>query len=121
MLNYPRIYCKYFFLSTAPPQLAQLFCIRVPLGETCVTAAYAILPSKQQSAYEECLTALLDTYLQREIRPPEWSVADYQIAIHNTVRSVVSPNIHIQVTIFYYNKSEIYKIGLPNLYKVYYA
>ena len=34
--------------STAPAQFAQLFCIRVPLGETCVSAAYALLPAKNQ-------------------------------------------------------------------------
>ena len=84
--------------STAPAQFPQLFCIRVPLGETCVSAAYALLPSKRQEVYEECLTALLDACTQKNIRPnPTRVVADYEVAIHNAVRSVLSPNIHIQV------------------------
>ncbi|XP_060552384.1 uncharacterized protein LOC132713725 [Ruditapes philippinarum] len=55
--------------STAPSQFQQLFVIRVPLGESCVSVVYALLPSKQQLVYEEMLTALLDACLQRGIRP----------------------------------------------------
>lgn len=84
--------------STAPKQFQQLFVIRVPLGESCVSVMYALLPSKQQSMYEEVLTALLDICLQRDIRPNlRRVVADYEMAIHNAVTAVLDPNIHIQV------------------------
>ena len=64
--------------STAPKQFSQFFVIRVPLGNTHATAVYALLPSKLESAYEECLTAILDTCLQRNLRPgPSTVVADY--------------------------------------------
>ena len=46
--------------STAPRQFAQLFCIRVPLGEGHATAAYSLLPGKQREHYEEFLIAILD-------------------------------------------------------------
>lgn len=89
--------------STAPSQFQQLFVIRVPLGESCVSVVYALLPSKQQLVYEEMLTALLDACLQRGIRPyPEHIMADYEIAIHNAVRTVLASNIHIQVIILLY-------------------
>ena len=73
--------------STAPAQFSQLFCIRVSLGETCVSAAYALRPSKHQDIYEECLTAILDACLRKDIRPnPSRIVVDYEIAIHNASR-----------------------------------
>ena len=49
--------------TTAPAQFSQLFCIRVPSRETRVSAAYALIPSKHQDIYEECLTAILDACL----------------------------------------------------------
>ena len=83
--------------STAPAQFAQLFCIRVPLGEACVPAAYALLPAKNQEIYEECLTAILDACLWKDVRPnPSRIVVDYEVAIHNAARSVLSANINIQ-------------------------
>ena len=86
--------------STAPSQFRQLFVIRVPLGENCASAIYALLPSKQQDAYEEMMTALLDVCLTQDIRPhPVHIVTDYEMAIHNAVRSVFHSSIHIQVCI----------------------
>ncbi|XP_060554674.1 uncharacterized protein LOC132715655 [Ruditapes philippinarum] len=83
--------------STAPQQFGQLFCIRVPLSDSHVSVVYALLPGKQQSHYEECFTAILDVCLQKDIRPnPATIVADYEIAIHNAVRSVIGSSIHIQ-------------------------
>lgn len=107
--------------STAPSQFPQLFCIRVPLGETCVSAAYALLPSKHQEVYEECLTALLDACLRKDIRPnPKRIVADYEVAIHNAVRAVISANIHIQGCFYHLTQSTWRRVqseGLQNLYK----
>ena len=72
----------------------------VPLGDNCASAVYTLLPSKQQDVYEEMMTALLDICLSRDIRPnPIHIVADYEMAIHNAVRSVFHSCIHIQVCI----------------------
>ena len=89
--------------STAPSQFQQIFCIRAAIGNTHVSVAYALLPSKTQHIYEECLTAILDACLQRDIRPsPNTVVTDYEIAIHNAVKAAISTNIHIQVIIKLY-------------------
>ncbi|KAH3721734.1 hypothetical protein DPMN_064682 [Dreissena polymorpha] len=70
---------------------AQLFCIRVPLGDGNVSAAYAFLTGKQQEFYEEVFTAVLDACLQRDIRPNvRVVVCDYEQAIHNAVRTSLS-------------------------------
>ena len=83
--------------STSPSQFQQLFVIDVSLGDSCVSPVYALLPSKHQTIYEAMLTALLGVCLQRGIRPnPERILADYEVAIHNAVRTVFTHNIHIQ-------------------------
>lgn len=92
--------------STCPTQFQQLFSVRVPLGNSHVSAVYALLPSKLQSTYEECLTSILDTCLQNNQRPnPSTVVIDYEVAIHNAVRSVVSPNIRIQGCFYHLTQS----------------
>ena len=107
--------------STAPAQFSQLFCIRVPLGETCVSAAYALLPSKHQDIYEECLTAILDACLRKDIRPnPSRIVVDYEIAIHNAARSVISLNINIQGCFYHLTQATWRRVqseGLQAAYK----
>ena len=83
--------------STAPKQFSQLLVKRVPLGNTHMTAVYAFLPSKLEFVYEECLASILDACLQRNLRPaPSTVVVDYEIAIHDAVRSTISQNIQIQ-------------------------
>lgn len=97
--------------STCPSQFSQLFVIRVPLGASHVSVVYALLPSKYQSDYEECLTAILDTCLHKNLRPnPSTIVADYEIAIHNAVRSVISTNINIQGCFYHLTQSTWRKV-----------
>ena len=92
--------------STAPGQFAQLFCVRVPLGVTHITAAYGLLPGKQHQHYEEFFTGLLDACLQRNVRPTPIEIGvDYQMAIHNAIRSVINPNIHIQGCFYHLTQS----------------
>ena len=102
--------------STAPGQFAQLFCVRVPLGVTHVTAAYGLLPGKQHQHYEEFFTGLLDACLQRDVRPtPIKIVVDYEMAIHNAIRSVISPNIHIQGCFYHLTQSTWHHIQAEGL------
>ncbi|XP_052801333.1 uncharacterized protein LOC128232033 [Mya arenaria] len=92
--------------STAPQQFKQVFTVRVLLGETSATAAYALLPSKTQEVYEECLTAILDACLRRNIRPnPTKVVTDYEMAIHNAVHAVLSNTIEIQGCFYHLTQS----------------
>ena len=87
--------------SSCPPQFAQLFCVRVPLGDTHETVVYGLLSSKQQTAYEELFTATLDACLLRSVRPnPVVVVCDFEVAIHNAVRSSLSAGTRIQVQYF---------------------
>jgi len=82
---------------TAPKHFTQLFVVCVPLGNTHVSAVYALLLSKTRSVYEEFLTAVLDVCHSRNLRPdPTTVVADFEIGIHNTVRSVLRQDIPIQ-------------------------
>lgn len=81
---------------------------------------YAPLPSKLQSTYEECLTAILDPCLHSDLRPnPNTVEIEYEVAIHNPVRSVVSPNIHIQGCFYHLTQStwrHVQSEGLQALY-----
>ena len=103
------------------PQFSQLLCICVPLGETCVSAAYALLPSKHQDIYEECLTAILDVCLRKDIRPnPSRIVVEYEIAIQNAARSAISLNINIQRCFYHLTQATWRRVqseGLQAAYK----
>ena len=98
------------------PQFAQLFCVRAPMGNTHVSVAYALLPGKQQETYEECLTAILDACLTRDIRPmPNRIVVDYEMAIHNAIKSVISPDISIQGCFFHLTQATWRRIQADGL------
>ena len=90
--------CQYFiFFIPAPLLFDQVLTVRVALGETSGTVAYALLPSKEQASYEECLIAALDACLARDIRPtPSKVVCDFEVAIHNAVRQVMANDIQIK-------------------------
>lgn len=107
--------------DTAPRQFEQLFVIRVPNDNSAMSAVYAFLPSKTQAAYEECFTALLDTCLERDIRvDPSVVVTDFELSIHNAVRSMFGNHIDIQGCFYHLTQSTWRKIqseGLSSLYK----
>ena len=76
--------------DTAPSQFSQLYVIRSAVSDTYVTYVYTFLPSKQQSVYEELLSALLDSCLLRNLRPnPTRVMVDFEMAIHNAIKSVL--------------------------------
>lgn len=92
--------------DTAPRQFEQLFVIRVPNDNSAMSAVYAFLPSKTQAAYEECFTALLDTCLERDIRvDPSVVVTDFELSIHNAVRSMSGNHIDIQGCFYHLTQS----------------
>ena len=107
--------------STSPSQFQQIFCIRTALGSSYQSVVYALLPSKTQATYEECLTAVLDTCLQKDIRPNiETVVADYELAIHNALKTSISSNIHIQGCFYHLTQSTWRRVqseGLQPLYR----
>jgi len=46
--------------SAAPSIFDQLYVIRAPLGDTCVSCAYALLPGRTQEIYEELFRAVVN-------------------------------------------------------------
>ena len=108
--------------STCPKQFKQLFVIRAPLGDTCVSVVYALLPSKEQEVYEVMLTALLDVCLQQNIRPkPERVMADFEKAIQNAAQSTLNHdgNLHVQGCFYHLTQSTWRRVqseGLQNDY-----
>ena len=106
---------------TAPSQFQQIFCIRTVLDCSYQSVVYALLPSKTRTAYEECLTVILDTCLRKDIRPNrETVVADYELAIHNALKTSISSNIHIQGCFYHLTQSTWCKLqseGLQPLYR----
>ena len=80
-----------------------------------MTAVYALLPSRLESAYEEYLTAILDACLQRKLRPGPSTV----VTIHNAVRSTISQNNHIQGCFYHRTQNTWRRVqaGLQAQYK----
>ena len=83
--------------GTAPKQFQQLFIIRV-LEEKCpITCVYALLPSKDQSTYEETFTAKLDTCNEHNLVPSPVSITcDFEVAIHNAIHTMFGAGVRIQ-------------------------
>ena len=81
--------------SMKPPQFEQLYVVRAPLGETSVPVAYAFLPSKEQSIYEEMLGALLDACTaQGKTASPKRVIIDFEKAMINAVQCVLDTAVH---------------------------
>lgn len=92
--------------STSPKQFQQLFVIRVPVGSSYITAIYGLLPLKTQETYEEFFTSMLDACLSCDVRPcPSKIICDFEVAIHNAVRTVLAPSIHIQGCFYHLTQS----------------
>ena len=65
-----------------------------------------MLPAKNQEIYEQCLTAILDASLKKYVRPNYIRVVvDYEVAIHNAARSVLSKNINKQGCFYHLTQS----------------
>ena len=67
--------------SMAPPLFQQLYVVRLPLGETAISVAYALLTNKTQQTYEELLEALVDGCGERNWDgDPKTIILDFEIA-----------------------------------------
>ena len=82
--------------DSCPSLFQQLYVIRAPLGESYVSCVYAFLSDKDQSTYEELLSAIVDKCEDLGFQPdPECINMDFESAAMNSVRSVFGP--HVQV------------------------
>ena len=70
--------------SSPAPHNLDNYIIRVPLGDSCVTAAYALLPPKTKKVYIEMLNALGSVSGNLDIVfDPVDVIADFEIGLHN--------------------------------------
>lgn len=107
--------------GTAPKQFQQLFIIRV-LEEKCpITCVYALLPSKDQSTYEETFTAILNTCNEHNLVPSPVSITcDFEVAIHNAIHTMFGAGVRIQGCFYHLTQStwrRVQQEGLSVRYK----
>ena len=107
--------------SMAPPLFQQLYVVRVPLGETANSVAYALLTNKTQQTYEELLEALVDGCCERNWDgDPKTIILDFEIAAIQAIRSVIGNHVRIQCCFYHLTQStwrKIQELGLSNLYR----
>ena len=106
--------------GTAPKQFQQLFIIRV-LEEKCpITCVYTLLPSKDQSTYEETFTAILNTCIEYNLVPSPVSITcDFEVAIHNAIHTMFGAGVRIQGCFYHLTQSTWRRVqqGLSVRYK----
>ena len=107
--------------SVAPQGFAQLYVIRVPLGESAMTAAYVFLQRKNQAAYEEMLEALLDQCeAESYYADPDKIVIDFELSMIQAIRLKISEDIHIQCCFYHLTQAtwrKVQELGLATEYK----
>ena len=93
--------------SMAPRHFLQLYIIRVPLSETCITAAYCIMQRKTRNSYSELLRTVINNCLNlgHNHPHPQRIHCDFEIAMHQAIRDVF-PNS--QVTGCFYHLTQVY-------------
>ena len=107
--------------SMSPQHFAQLYVIRVKLGETAVSAVYAFLQRKNQETYEELFQAVLDRCQDLGYFPfPESVMIDFETACIQAITAVFGEEIEIRCCFFHLTKStwrKVQGLGLTNHYK----
>lgn len=107
--------------AMAPALFQQLYVVRVPLGETAISVAYALLTNKTQQTYEELLQALVDGCRDRHWdADPKTIILDFEIAVIQAIRSVIGNQVRIQCCFYHLTQStwrKIQELGLSNLYR----
>ena len=92
--------------SIAPPQFSQLYIIRIPVGESAVTAAFAILQRKCQSTYRMLLESLVNECIASGYGFPQVTKihCDFEKATHQAIRQVLP---QAAVTGCFYHLSQV--------------
>lgn len=75
----------------APPGFSQLYIIRVPVGESAITAIYALLQRKTQASYEQLLRAVVNGCAAAGLQQPAPASVhcDFELAMHQAIRQVL--------------------------------
>ena len=95
--------------------------IRVPLGESTMTAAYVFLQRKNQAAYEEMLEALLDQCeAESYYADPDKIVIDFELSMIQAIRLKIREDIHIQCCFYHLTQAtwrKVQELRLATEYK----
>ena len=107
--------------AMAPKVFQQLYVIRVPLGDTAVSCAYALLSHKTRDCYEEMLQAILDRCETLGFTPdPTTVVTDFELATIQATNSILGHHVSTQGCFFHLTQStwrKIQQLGLTDRYK----
>jgi len=107
--------------GVAPRQFNQLFVIRTMKDDVAVTCVYAFLPTKDQSSYEEMLTAVLNKCQELGLVPDPLTIScDFEAAIHNSIRTMFGYSVNIQGCFYHLTQStwrRVQQEGLTVPYK----
>ncbi|KAL8590500.1 hypothetical protein ACOMHN_010936 [Nucella lapillus] len=106
--------------SMAPDHFCQLYVIRAPVGDTCVSCVYALLPNKTQETYEQMLQAILDRCDESQLMPdPSQVIVDYEKAVIQALHSKLGEHVEVKGCFFHLTQStwrRIRQLGMTALY-----
>ena len=106
--------------SLAPPVFDQLYVIRAPLGTTCISCVYALLPGKTEAVYTQMLEAVTDACTALGFTAdPTTVVTDFEMAAMHAVTAVFGQQVHVQGCFFHLCQStwrHVQDLGLTALY-----
>ena len=107
-------------ISLVPAVFEQLYVIRAPLGTTCISCVYALLPGKTEAVYTQMLEAFTDACTALGFNAdPTTVVTDFEMAAMHAVTAVFGQQVHVQGCFFHFCQStrrHIQDLGLSALY-----
>ena len=109
----------------APPQFLQLYIVRVPLGEGCVTACYGLMQRKTQDSYSELFRMINNACVNIGLRQPQPQTVhcDFETASHNALR-IEYPGVNIKGCFYHLTQvsNRIYNTNLSmHMYVSFYS
>ena len=106
--------------SLAPAVFEQLYVIRAPLGTTCISCVYALLPGKTEAVYTQMLEAVTDACTALGFNAdPTTVITDFEMAAMHAVTAVFGQQVHVQGCFFHLCQStwrHVQDLGLTALY-----
>ena len=107
--------------NVAPSLFTQLYVIRAPLGDSSVTCVYGFLINKNQSTYEEFLSAIQDRCDTLGFQADPTTVTmDFELAPMKAVTSIFGPQVKIHGCFYHLTQStwrKVQSLGLVTRYR----
>ncbi|KAL8577941.1 hypothetical protein ACOMHN_011937 [Nucella lapillus] len=102
--------------SMAPDHFCQLYVIRAPVGDTCISCVYALLPNKTQETYEQMLQAILDRCDELQLMPdPSQVIVDYEKAVIQALHSKLGEHVEVKGCFFHLTQIDDVPTGMEYL------